>query len=354
MPPKRESRPSRAARLALVLCLLAAARAWALDTRAQTDVITLENGDRITGRIITAQYGYLQLSSVHSGSLSIEWSAVRGIESQYWFTVERFGGLHYAGPIRTTADGQVLVVGSGTEAVTIPMREVGRLDPYERSFWDRINGSASLGYNFTKASKVSQGSFALDAYYTDVDIAAALTASANLTKDSTGTVTDQEQIGSSVFFLRPSPNFWGLLGTVERNRDLGVDLRLVGGAALGRRLYQSTSAHVAGIAGLVVDEEAPAESGGARHSSLEAVVGGEWREYKLSYPKVSLSSVLLLFPSITESPRLRGSFNIALTLKLTDRFAFKLSGYANYDSRPPQPTAATTDLALILHQLTDA
>jgi hypothetical protein len=337
----------RTATLALLLCALATARASATDLRAQTDVITLKNGDHITGRIIVQEFGYLQLSSVHSGSVSIEWSAVRGIESQYGFTVERFGGLHYAGTIRTSPDGQNLIVGSGPTAVTIPMQEVARIEPYERSFWNRINGSASLGYNFTKASSVSQGSFGLDAYYRDVDLAASLTANANVTKDSTGTVTDQEQVASSVFFLRPSPNFWGLLGTVERNRDLGVNLRLVAGSALGRTLYQSTSAHVSGIAGLAVDEEVAAESGGARRTSLEGVLGAEWREFKLSYPKVSLSSALLIFPSITESPRVRGTFNIALTLKLTDRFALKLSSYANYDSHPPQAGADTLDYGVV-------
>src|SRR5262249_31688246 len=130
------------------VALLLAALTWhpgaAAETREKSDVITLRNGDRLTGRIISAQYGYLQLDSKHSGNLSIEWPSVLSIETRYDFRVVRFGGLHYAGHIRTTADGTGLIIGSGPAAVTVPMAEVSSIVPYEESFWDRVDGDVSL------------------------------------------------------------------------------------------------------------------------------------------------------------------------------------------------------------------
>jgi hypothetical protein len=330
--------------LTLLLCLLAVRPAAAAE-REKTDIIILANGDRITGRILSAQYGYLNLDSKHSGSVAIEWPSVRSIETRYTFRVVRFGGLHYSGVIHTTPDGRSLVVGSGPDAITVPMAEVSSLAPYEESFWSRVDGNVSLGYSYTKASAITQGNFGFTATYTGNNLESTVSGSALLSRDSTGATTDQDQIQGTAFFLRPSPNFWGLLATVQRDQALGIDGRVVGGAALGRRLFESYKSQVTGIVGLVYNQEW-ASSGGGSNSSVEGVIGGEWRIFKFTYPKVSLDSELLLYPSITESPRLRGTLNITLRYKLTERFVLQLSYYGNYDSRPPTEGAATTDYGI--------
>jgi putative salt-induced outer membrane protein YdiY len=326
---------------ALLLCSLITGQALSAE-REKTDVIVLQNGDRYTGRILYAQYGYLHLSAQHSGTLSIEWPSIHSIQTIYTFRVERFGGLHYEGPITTTEDGADLIVGAGAVAVTIPMREVSRLVAYESSFWDRIDGSVSLGYSSTKSSGTSEGSFGFKAEYSDVDIDAALNASALLTKDRYGNSTDQDQIQSLLFFLRPSPNFWGVLGNVERDRNLGIDARAVAGAVLGRRLLQTESSRILGVVGFDAAQEWPAGGYGNR-SSVEGVIGAEWRVFKFANPNIKLDSSLLLYPSVTDSPRLRSSLNITLTFKLTDRFALKFSENGMYDSRPPTAAAETSD-----------
>jgi putative salt-induced outer membrane protein YdiY len=326
---------------ALLLCLLITGQALSAE-REKTDVITLHNGDHYTGRILYAQYGYLHLSAEHSGTVAIEWPSIRSIETVYSFRVERFGGLHYAGPIATTPDGANLIVGSGARAVTMPMREISRLVPYESTFWERIDGSVSLGYSSTKSSGTSEGSFGFKAAYSDVDVDAVLNASALVTKDRTGASTDQDQIQSLTFFLRPSPNFWGLLGNLERDRKLGIDGRVVTGALVGRRLLQAESSRIVGVVGLDFNEEWAAGGYGNR-GSVEGVTGAEWKVFKFADPNIKLDASLLLYPSVTDSPRLRSSLNITLTFKLTDRFALKFSENGMYDSRPPVVGAETTD-----------
>jgi hypothetical protein len=315
------------------------------DTREKTDVITLRNGDRFTGRITSAQYGYLQLDSKHSGRLSIEWPAVLSIETRYDFRVVRFGGLHYAGHIRTTPDGTGLVIGSGPDAVTVPMAEVSSIVPYEESFWNRVDGDVSIGYAFTKASDIAQGNIAFNANYSGSSIEASVQASSILSRDSSGATTDQDQIQGTAFFLRPSPNFWGFLGVLQRDQSLGIDGRVVAGVSIGRRFIETYKSEVIGIIGVVYNQEWATGSSGS-DSSVEGVLGGEWRIFKFTYPKISLDTSLLIYPSITESPRLRSTLNITLTWKLTERFALKFTGYGNYDSRPPAPDAATTDYGI--------
>jgi hypothetical protein len=330
--------------LALLICAVAVGAASAAE-RAKTDLITLQNGDRITGRILYVQYGILQVSSQHAGSISIEWPSVRSIQSGYSFRVEKLGGEYFAGVINTDPDGKSLVVGTGTHAVTIPMEQVARVVPYEADFWQRIDGSVSLGYNFTKSSGVSQGSFDFSTHYSDAALEAALDAQVSATHAPQGNSSDQSQVTSSVYFLRPGPNFWGLLGALQRDQNLGIDGRVLFGAALGRHLYETADARLQGIVGLVFDQEWAA-GGGSSQNSLEGVFGGEWRVFRFSYPKINLDTSLLLYPGITDAPRVRGNLNITLTFKLTDRFSIRLSEFGNYDSRPPAVGAQTLDYGI--------
>ena len=128
-------------------------------------MITLKNGDRITGRIISAQYGILQLSSRGAGLISIEWPRIQSISSKYMFRVEKVGGQHFEGLIYTT-EGE-LHVNTSTGESTIPLEDVSQILPYESNFWQRVYGDISLGYSYAKISGVGQTSFEFDANYAD-------------------------------------------------------------------------------------------------------------------------------------------------------------------------------------------
>ena len=166
------------------------------------------------------------------------------------------------------------------------------------------------------------------------------------TQDSSGTSTNQDEVSSNLFFSRPHNNFWGYVGDVQRNQSLGIDTRIVLGSVIGHRIIESSNTRVSAYMGLVWDQEWSADANGT-HSSVEGALGGLWRVFQFSYPKVSLDSSLVLYPSITESPRYRMSANVDLTAKITTRFAIKLSGYLNYDSKPPDPTATSTDYGIV-------
>jgi hypothetical protein len=334
-------------RCSMVLLLLGAwpsAHAASIAEREKTDVVVLKNGDRLTGRILAVQYGRLELSSRHSGSVSIEWPAIESVSSKYMFRVERAGGQHFEGLISSKSDD--LLVQTATGEVHIPMDSVTEIMPYESNFWHRVYGSIALGYSYAKISGVGQTSFEFDARYSGADMEATLNASVLATQDSSGTSTNQVEIASNVFFPREDSNFWGYVGDLQRNRSLGVDGRVVLGSVVGHRFLETPIARVSAYTGLVWDQEWAANTQGTR-SSVEAALGGIWRVFQFSYPKVSLDSSLVLYPSLTESPRYRVSANIDLTTKISSRLAIKLSGYLNYDSRPPEVTATSTDYGVV-------
>ena len=312
--------------------------------REKSDVITLANGDRITGEILYLQFGILQLKTSHAGTVLIEWPTVRSLQSQYMFRVQSLQGAHYSGYVHT--DESSLLISGYEGDTTLPLNQVAAIVPFESSFWRRINGSVSMGYSYTKSSGVSQGSVGFNAAYSGEDVEAQLTANALVTRTPSEGTTNQDSIASQVYFLRPSRNFWGFLGSLQHDPDLGVDARIVAGSVVGRHVYQSQVQQLDLIIGLVFNQEWAANIG-TSDQSLEGVLGGQWRVFRFNYPKLTMDLNLLVYPSITESPRIRSTLNLTLTFKLTTRFSLQLSEYGNYDSRPPEEGASNLDYGVV-------
>jgi hypothetical protein len=79
------------AKQAVFLCffaLLAAAPALA----AKTDIVTLVNGDRLTGEVVRLQRGLLEFKTDTMGTVQIEWGQIATLQSTLLFEVERASG----------------------------------------------------------------------------------------------------------------------------------------------------------------------------------------------------------------------------------------------------------------------
>jgi hypothetical protein len=321
--------------------------AWGY-ARDKTDVVTLRNGDHLSGDIVSLEFGILTLSTDNMSTLSIEWPAVRAVRSKFEFAIERRDGSKYHGAITTSDDAADLIVEGPAGTVRLPMSEVERISRFSPEFWDRINGALAVGFSYTKSSAIQVGSVNFNSNYRSTTIDGSLAFSANSTKDSSGKTTNRALLSTGVQFLQQSRNFWGLLGSLERDQALGIDARLLAGAALGRRFVQGPFTELTGIAGIVGTEEWIVGEPTPR-ASVEAVLGGNWQVFKFIDPKTRLDLGLYVFPSLTESGRYRSTGNLALTHKFPHDITLGLTGYLSYDNKPPEPTAEKSDYGMTLN-----
>jgi hypothetical protein len=327
-------------------CLALLCHAAGAYERDKTDIVTLRNGDRVTGEIVSLEYGILGIKTNDMGTISIEWHAIQAISSKYSFFVERIGGTRYYGTINTDAAGQFVVGAQGQDATNIPLTDVTRLSQVESGFWQRISGSLAVGYNFTKSSDISVGSVNFNSFYRAPGNEASLRVSALRTKSPDSGSTDRDQIAYVHRFLRPSKNYWLALSSLERNEELGIEGRLQLGGAVGWPFMQRAEAEINGILGAALTQEwATGEEDS--QSSIEGVLGAEWRIFRFSKPETSLNSSLVLYPSLTESGRYRSELNITLTRELIEDLTFDLSYYNSYDSDPPDETASRSDYGVV-------
>lgn len=317
------------------------------EARDKTDVIVLRNGDHITGEILTLQFGQLQLSTNDMGTLEIEWDAIATIESQYFFDVEQIGGQRFYGVLGSTPNGRrVTVQGSTGEAIEIAPELVTRIAKLESTFWSRIDGSFSVGYNFTKSTEITVISGQFDTTYRSEKIIASLSADVNSSKSPEQGTLDRDQVGFTYQWLLANRNFWAGLVSLERNEELGIDGRIQLGGGFGRYVYQTPHSEISAFAGATVNREWVTGDENAQESA-EGVLGGTWRIFKLNTPKQSLTSQLVFYPSITESGRYRGKADVSWRQEIIKDFFLNLSIYYDYDSQPPGDATVKDDYGVV-------
>jgi Protein of unknown function, DUF481 len=315
--------------------------AWGFE-RDKSDVVLLRNGNDISGDIVSLRFGMLRVKTNDMSTLSIKWPAVRSIASKFSFAVETRSGVKIYGPIETSKDGTLLIVGNDDKRTEIRIEDVERIDQYSPTFWKRINGNLAVGFSYTKSSAISVGSVNFDSSYRSTAHDVSLVFSSNSTTSADGATTNRDVLSSSVLFLQQSRNFWGLVGSAERDQELGIDARLVGGAVLGRHLVEGPHTELTGTMGVVGSQEWIAGSSAAQ-TNLEGVIGAAWRVFKFTDPETTVQMDLAVYPGISDSGRYRATGNLSVTCKVVGDLTVGMTGYLSYDSRPPQPTAQTSD-----------
>ena len=151
----RGSRFLNVAGLVLIYHALAVSAASARD---KTDVVVLGNGDHLTCEIETLERGRLTVKTDSMGTLQIQWDDVQELTSSARFEVELDSGEKFSGALAPAPDdGQLIVIGD-TEAV-LARASVVRIREIGEGFWNQIQGSMAVGFNFTKANDAKQWSF---------------------------------------------------------------------------------------------------------------------------------------------------------------------------------------------------
>ena len=330
-----------------LLVLLAAALAGPVTVLAapKTDVVVLVNGDRITGEIKSLEHNRLKFSTSHMGTIYIEWDKIARLETDQYLLLERTDGSRYYGQLAMSDSDQRLQVrrSPGSRPESLEMATVVRAQPIEGgAFLDRLDGYASVGVDFAKAS--NRGS---------LDLAGGVSSRTRIRQwslDGTVSLIDDDADdeiderwdlrGSWRRFLRQR-YFWEGFGGLERNTELDLDLRSTVGGGVGRFLLQNNLAEWVLGAGIAYTHEN--YTGGERFNSLEAAITTQFAIFRYDFPETDITGAFTLLPSLTKSGRYRGQADLRAKYEFVDDLYFELRLYGSYDSQPPTEDVEKSD-----------
>jgi hypothetical protein len=333
--------------LALTLALTLALLAWTSPAlaREKTDIVYLRNGDRVTCEIKRLERGRLEVSTNGMGTVYIEWDDIERVTSGELFIVELEDGTRFEGILAATdapaqlllrKEGAVDAQGNAQEKL-LDMRNVIWLDPLklDAKRINRWDGSVSAGFDATKANSDTSLSASFDARRRAE--AFQISFDGSVYSRSQDGVEDSLRANFNGVYrgLLEERWFWAGLGGLERNDELGIDLRSFGGGGYGRFLVQSSRALWSVTSGLVVVNEQLADVSKG-DTNLDAFLGTDFEFFTYDTPKTTLITSFTVLPRLTGDGGVRLNLDFSLRRELITDLFLELSLYETYVSDPPE------------------
>ena len=304
----------------------------------RTDEILLGNGDKITGEIKKMELGTLSYNTDDMGTLQIDWSKVKSIRSTNTFEIKLSSGLiHYASPDTTSNPEMVAIVTQFAPdyvASEVQKSEIVSLIRIKNITWSRFSGKYSLGIGLKKADNTSTLNFNADTEYRSRKIMSDLNLVSNRSKTESGTNNINQQINLSVFRIIKGYWFAGSSTSAEQNSELGLDLRILIGAVVGRYVVQNNLHQLLLGGGIQGTREWRADSD--TENFLEGKLSANYKIFKFQHPKIDVSSGIVVYPGLSNWGRIRSDINANASLELFKDFFFGLNFYYKSDNQPAE------------------
>jgi hypothetical protein len=315
--------------------------AWA----AKTDVVYMKNGDRLTGEVKSLQRGLLHFKTDHMGTVLIEWEDIREVVSDTGQSIELINGQRFYGPLTKPDNEDMVAIKTEQGTVGMSIDDVISMYPVKQGFWNRLDVSARLGFSWDKGSQVGRYNLGMDAVYRDAKFIIRADLSSEITTQDDRDNTERARFAANHLRFRNNKRFTDIFGSLDKNDELGLDLRVLLGAGYGWIPVRSNKDWFSVAVGLDVNHEIPRE--GDSETNLEAVGMLLYEYYKYNTPQRKFSTSLLVFPSLTDFGRWRADFKTNFRLELVSDLFWVMEFYATMDSRPLSENAANSDYGVI-------
>ncbi|HET9702543.1 MAG TPA: DUF481 domain-containing protein [Vicinamibacterales bacterium] len=337
--------PRRFAKIVVPAALATLFAAAPLDAQPRTDVITLHNGDRVTGEVERLDRGQVEFKTDDIGTIYLEWDKVSSVVSVNQFEIITTDGSRFLGTLGAQPPRQLLVT-NALGQLTLPMAEVSAIRPIGSSFWQRLDGSFDLGFSYTKSSEVAQLNLNTTTIYRRPALEARLTGSATLTRAVDEENDDRGTLQTSVFRYRGQRWYLGVGGGVETNDGLGLILRTQVGGTAGVRWVNSNHAQLWTGAGLSVNNEQGEDTEPTQN--VEAIANLRASYYTYDRPRTNIDFSFEYYPSLSDFGRQRIQLDAALRREVWKDFFVSVTVFDSFDSRPPNPESNTNDVGVVL------
>lgn len=320
---------------------------FAQNARAnKIDTIYLQHGDRITGEVKSLENNYLKLSTDDLSTISIKWNKVDSVKIlNNMRIVFEEGEIFYGKLLTAGKDGYCYIWANVGEPRLTHLTEIVMLSPLEKRFMDRLTGTLSAGFSYTKANDILQLNLDASVKYQAEKIEVELSYNGNFTSQDTLDAT--QRTSSGITFRRLLPNNWFLvseLGTEtnsEQNLDLRTSVSLGGGNSI-----VNTNRSALRIAGALQGSREYSQED--VQNSIEAVLGAGYYLFVYDSPKITFNFISQLSPSLSDMGRIRADIDSNISWEIFHDFYLKWTFYYSFDSKPLSATASKNDWAVTL------
>jgi len=334
----------------------------------KTDVITVENGDTITGAIDSMSAGKLALNTDYAGVIKIKWREVQQIDSRYVYEVRLDDGERLYGRFAKTEERSVLTFKVRGGERQLDLEDIVEIRSIEEQLVDqldlKVTSTIYADPNAITLSLSTSGTYDTRGGRTGF--------SGRIDDNKTKAVNEagdtvENTLNSSNFTLYRE--FWRSRGTAQSyrvlnavyssNDALGVDHRFSMGVGLGRYFIQelghelAVSTGIQGVQERTFSCDEPGLGDGINGEPIDCVnlkngdgdlidnaaemfFNMQWHLYSFASRDMDISMVGNAYPSLSEWGDIRGDFNLMLSWELFPSFYWSINARTEFDSSADQ------------------
>jgi len=327
--------------------LLLAAPLYARD---KSDVIVMNNGDRLTGEIKGLDSGVLYVSFDYIlGTSSVDWSKVNHLESKQQFLVKTEDGSVYTGAIKTAESStsrpiKIEISETSDKSEVVEQSRIVVVDQISDKFWQRFNGSVNSGIIYSKGNQSTQYNLSSAVEYPRERWSAGANYSSNLSANSGSTVSTRNSLGlDSLRLLRWNNWYYAGLGNFRQSSEQEIALQTNLGGGIGRFLKNTNRATISLTGGLGWQNTRYSHSLAQQQGSQNVagvLISAQVKLFKFNKTNLTLTGTA--FPALSNPGRIYFDTNATYYIKIFGNLTWNVSFYGNWDNEPP-PTFSGSD-----------
>jgi hypothetical protein len=331
-----------ASKFQVVTLTIALLFALPLFARDKTDVIVMNNGDRLTGEIKGLDAGVLYISLDYMVSTSaIQWASVNHIESTQMFLVRSEDGSVHSGTLMSEngAAGRPIhieVLEAPKEPVIIEKPKVVQMTPTSNEFWRRFNGSFSSGIIYSKGNQSTQYQLNSLIEYPREKWGARAGVSSTLSSNEGSPVSTRNSVSLGGFRLTRWNNwFYSGVGNFLQSSSQDISLQSNIGMGIGRYLKDTNRAAIWVLGGVAWQNTRYSQSVQSQTPQNVAAAMTSAHVQLFKFKKTNLNIDAFAFPALSQPGRVYFSTDAAYYIKLFGSIDWNISFYGNWDNQPP-------------------
>lgn len=294
------------------------------------DQIVLENGDRLTGTVVSSESGILTFSTDYSDPVKIQASKIREVITDTPVEVHLSEGEVLKGSLKTVEEGKVAVESStDRETTVVQWANVQSINPPDTKKW---TGNISLGGSQqsgnTDRLSASVGAEAMRK--TEID-RFGMRFLFNYAKED-GELSNRNTYGAlkyDYFFTEKIYGYTGVELLADKFKD--IKLRTVVGPGVGYQFWDYPDKSLGVEAGISYFSEDHIEAADDDWVTARLAANLKWI---LAEPLV-LTDALLIYPSLEDTGEYQLRNEAGITSPLLAGWSLKLSNIIEHDSNPP-------------------
>ncbi len=292
----------------------------------------MTNGDIMVGEIKSLEKGVLFVETPYSDKdFNVKWSEIKEVYSTTRFLITLQDGRRINGNLKTKEAGKVTLTDEDGYTTEAALDEVVNLIGLKSEFWSRVDASIDLGFSFTKANRLKQGTMAIAAGYLGDKWSTEIFFNLFRSIQDSIAPTIRNEAGINYKYYLQHDWYLMLDGNYLSNTEQALKARYTGKAGAGKFLIHSNQSYFAVGGGISLNVENFTKEVPDR-SSAEAYIGSELNMFDTG--DLSLLSNIYVYPSLTEAGRIRSDFKVDTKYEFAKDFYVNCNLTLNYDNRP--------------------